>query len=116
WSLAQMLRERADMSPRLLSLLVPAIALPHIANAAGWIFTEIGRQPWIVFGLQRTADGVSPNVGTAQVALSLAVFTLLYGALMVADGYLLAKYARAGLSGTSPAPEETSVPAAAAVF
>jgi cytochrome bd ubiquinol oxidase subunit I len=42
--------------PGACALLVPAIALPYVANSTGWIFTEIGRQPWIVFGLQKTAD------------------------------------------------------------
>ena len=40
---------------------LPAIALPYIANSAGWMLTEMGRQPWIVFGLQKTADAVSPT-------------------------------------------------------
>ena len=49
-----------------LKLMLWAIALPYIANSAGWIFTEIGRQPWIVFGLQKTADAVSPSVGSRR--------------------------------------------------
>ncbi len=57
--------------------------------------TEMGRQPWIVFGLLKTAQAVSPNVGIGSVLLSLIIFTLLYGALAVADVYLLQKYARA---------------------
>ena len=40
-----------------------ALALPFVANSVGWIFTEMGRQPWVVFGVLRTADGVSPGVG-----------------------------------------------------
>ena len=71
-----------------------AIALPYIANSTGWIFTEIGRQPWIVFGLQKTADAVSPNVSAGTVLFSLVAFTLLYAVLMVADVYLLKKYAK----------------------
>jgi cytochrome d ubiquinol oxidase subunit I len=77
-----------------LRLLIWAIALPYIANSSGWLFTEIARQPWIVFGLQKTADAVSPNVSGGMVFLSFIGFTLLYGALMVADIYLLAKYAK----------------------
>ncbi len=56
--------------------------------------TEIGRQPWIVFGLLTTAKGVSPTVGAASVLISLIVFTLTYGVLMVADVFLLLKYAK----------------------
>jgi cytochrome d ubiquinol oxidase subunit I len=72
-----------------------AILLPYVANSNGWILTEMGRQPWIVYGLLKTADAVSPNVAGAMVLLSLALFTLVYGILMVADVYLLAKYAKA---------------------
>ncbi|MEJ2433771.1 MAG: cytochrome ubiquinol oxidase subunit I [Pseudolabrys sp.] len=56
--------------------------------------TELGRQPWIVYGLKKTADSVSPGVSTGTVLFSVAGFTLLYGVLMVAEVYLLAKYAR----------------------
>jgi cytochrome d ubiquinol oxidase subunit I len=72
-----------------------AILLPYVANSSGWILTEMGRQPWIVYGLLKTADAVSPNVPGVMVLLSLALFTLVYGILMVADVYLLAKYAKA---------------------
>ncbi len=80
-----------------LRLMLWAIALPYIANSAGWIFTEIGRQPWIVFGLQKTADAVSPTVGGGEVLFSLVAFTLVYGVLMAADVVLLRKYAAAGV-------------------
>jgi cytochrome d ubiquinol oxidase subunit I len=72
-----------------------AILLPYVANSSGWILTEMGRQPWIVFGVLKTEQGVSPNVAGGAVLLTLIVFTLLYGALMVADIYLLKKYAQA---------------------
>ena len=80
-----------------LKLMLWAIALPYIANSAGWIFTEVGRQPWIVVGLQKTADAVSPSVGLGEVLFSLIAFTLVYGLLMVADVVLLKKYAAAGV-------------------
>jgi len=70
--------------------------LPFAANSVGWIFTEMGRQPWSVFGLFRTADGVSTSVGVASVLTSLIVFTLLYGVLAVVDGVLMVRYAKAG--------------------
>ena len=56
---------------------------------------EVGRQPWIVYGLMRTSDAVSP-VPTSSVALSLAAFAVIYTALGILDIYLLAKYARKG--------------------
>jgi cytochrome d ubiquinol oxidase subunit I len=78
-------------------LLTAAIALPYLANTTGWLLTETGRQPWVVYGLLKTADAVSPNVPKEFVMASLAVFTLLYGALMVVDVYLMVKFARAGV-------------------
>jgi cytochrome d ubiquinol oxidase subunit I len=72
-----------------------AIPLPYIALQAGWIVTEVGRQPWIVYGLMRTKDAVSP-IATSQVAISLAAFILVYSTLGVIAFYLMAKQARRG--------------------
>ena len=69
-----------------LKLLVAGAALPFLANAAGWIFTEMGRQPWVVFGLLRTNDAGSPAVSVAEVLITLIGFTLLYGVLAVIAG------------------------------
>ncbi len=80
--------------PVLLRVLGWSFFLPYIANTAGWLLTELGRQPWIVYGLQKTADAVSPTVPAATVLFSLIGFAVLYGVLMVADVYLLVKYAR----------------------
>jgi cytochrome bd ubiquinol oxidase subunit I len=71
------------------------IALPYIANSSGWVVTETGRQPWIVQGLLQTADGVSP-LSPGMVLASLIGYTLIYAALMIADVYLLTKFAKAG--------------------
>ncbi|GHO77663.1 cytochrome ubiquinol oxidase subunit I [Ktedonobacter sp. SOSP1-85] len=87
-------RKRLEQTRWFLWLLVAATILPYLANSAGWIMTEIGRQPWIVFGLLKTAQAVSPNVTAPTVLLSLVVYTLLYGGLALVDGYLLLKYAR----------------------
>jgi cytochrome bd ubiquinol oxidase subunit I len=99
WAALASWREKPEASTALMAVLVPAMALPYIANSAGWIFTEIGRAPWIVFGLQKISDGVSKAVTAGELLVTLVGFTLLYGALMAADIYLLAKYARAGLAG-----------------
>jgi cytochrome d ubiquinol oxidase subunit I len=109
WALFAVLRERVETSRRLLALLVPAIALPYVANTSGWIFTEIGRAPWIVFGVMKIESGVSPSVSAGEVLFTLVAFTLLYAALMAADIYLLNKFAKAGLRGTGP---EGTLPAA----
>mgnify|MGYP005848321693 CR=1 FL=1 len=104
-ALYHVLRNELTRVPRFLKLLPFAIALPYIANTAGWIMTEIGRQPWIVFGLQRTEEAVSPNVTTAMVAFSLVAFSVVYGLLMAANAYLMAKFARRG-----PVDEEGEAP------
>jgi cytochrome d ubiquinol oxidase subunit I len=68
------------------------IALPYIANSAGWILAEMGRQPWIVYGLQTVYEGVSASVSGTEVLISLIGFALVYTVLAVVDVYLLAKY------------------------
>ena len=76
--------------------LVAAIVLPYLANSTGWMLTEFGRQPWLVFGEMRIEEAVSPNVGVGELWITLIGFTLIYGVLMVADLYLLYKYGRQG--------------------
>jgi cytochrome d ubiquinol oxidase subunit I len=73
---------------------IVAIAFPFIAATAGWILTEMGRQPWIVQGLLKTEEAHSPNVGTAWIAVSLGVFVGLYLVLGVLDFVLMRRYAR----------------------
>ena len=71
-----------------------AIALPYVAATAGWVLTEMGRQPWIVQGLLKTEDAVSPTVSAWTVGASLGVFVALYAALGVVDFVLMRRYAR----------------------
>jgi cytochrome d ubiquinol oxidase subunit I len=92
----RLLKNRLEFHPKSTALLILAVVLPYMANSTGWIFTEVARQPWIVFGLFKTADAVSPTVTPGEVLFSLISFTLLYGVLMIADIYLLRKYARSG--------------------
>lgn len=76
-----------------------AVGLPVLsvaANSFGWIFTEMGRQPWVVFGLMTTENGVSPSVSVFEAATSLIVLTLLYAVLAVVELGLLLKYVRRG--------------------
>ena len=87
-------RGRVERSPRFLRLTTLAIALPIVANATGWIFTEMGRQPWVVQGLLLTQNAVSPTVPAWQVGLTLAGFTALYGVLAAVDGWLMFRYAK----------------------
>ncbi|GAA4847161.1 cytochrome ubiquinol oxidase subunit I [Paenibacillus vulneris] len=89
-------RNKLDQFPRYLKWMVPAISLPYIANSAGWIMTEVGRQPWLVFGLQKTEAGVSPTVTPAMVATSLIGFTVIYGLLAAALVYLIVVFVKKG--------------------
>jgi cytochrome d ubiquinol oxidase subunit I len=107
WAVLALFRGTMERSPRLLRVLPLAIVLPYAANTAGWLFTEMGRVPWVAFGIMKIESGVSPNVTGGEVLFSLVAFTLLYGALMAADIYLLNKFAKAGLRGAGP---EESLP------
>ena len=89
-----MWRRRLTTSRRFLRVATWAIALPMLANAGGWIFTEMGRQPWVVQGLLLTRNAVSPSVSAWEVGITLAGFTLLYGVLAVVDGWLMFRYAK----------------------
>ncbi|NMO88226.1 cytochrome ubiquinol oxidase subunit I [Actinomycetospora sp. TBRC 11914] len=97
-------------------LALAGIGFPVVANSVGWIFTETGRQPWVVYGQMTTASGVSPSVGPWTVATSLIVFTVLYGVLAVVEVGLLVRYARRGPDPVPPpAPEGADEPRPLAV-
>ncbi len=81
---------------RWIKWMVIGISLPYIANTCGWILTETARQPWIVTGLLKTEAGISP-LPAGTILATLIGYTLLYASLMVADVYLLVKYAKVGL-------------------
>lgn len=102
-SLVKSLRGTLERHPLFLRLLVYAIPIPYIANQLGWLVAEVGRQPWIVYGVLRTSDAVSKSINATQVVISLSGFTLLYGFLGFLDVYLLTKYARKGPEQTAPA-------------
>ncbi|WP_448381757.1 cytochrome ubiquinol oxidase subunit I [Desulfosoma sp.] len=88
-------RNRLLESPRLLKVMLYAIPLPYIASQAGWTVTEVGRQPWVVYGVMRTADAVSP-IAPSQVAVSLTAFVVVYSLLGLAAFYLMARHAKQG--------------------
>jgi cytochrome bd ubiquinol oxidase subunit I len=88
-------RNRLESSPGYLRLMIWAIPLPYIANEVGWTVAELGRQPWIVYGIMKTADAVSP-IATSQVAVTLVAFIVLYSLLGLAAFTMIAKYARKG--------------------
>ena len=89
-------RGRLPKSKWVWILAMISIAGPVVGNSFGWIFTEMGRQPWTVVGLYRTADSVSPSVSGGAVLTSLIIFTLLYGILAVVELGLVVKYVKIG--------------------
>lgn len=99
-------RHRLETSRLYLRLCVIAIFLPFLANTAGWIVAEMGRQPWLVYGLLKTADGVSPIVSSSSVWISMTAFTLIYGVLAALGFFLVVRFARPPPEG-SPAKELT---------
>ncbi|MET0767010.1 MAG: cytochrome ubiquinol oxidase subunit I [Aeromicrobium sp.] len=108
---------RGSRTPRSRWLLRSAMVLPLLpmaANSFGWIFTEMGRQPWVVFGLMPTSAGVSPSTSIGEVATSLAAFTLLYGVLAIIEVKLLLRYVQAGLPDLEPPrdPDDVDAPLA----
>ncbi len=93
--LAWLKRNAPETAPTLLKVLILAIPLPYLAIEAGWVVAEVGRQPWIVYGLMKTKDAVSV-LASSQVLISLIAFVAFYSFLGIIDFYLLAKYARKG--------------------
>ena len=77
-------------------IMVFTVILPQIANQVGWAAAEVGRQPWIVWGIMRTSEGVSPTVHANAVLASLVLFTLIYLALFVMFISLLDKKIKQG--------------------
>jgi cytochrome bd ubiquinol oxidase subunit I len=87
-------RRRLENARWFLWTAIVATAFPFIAATAGWLLTEMGRQPWIVQGLLKTSEAHSPNVSTATIGVSLGVFVVLYVVLGVVDFILMRRYAR----------------------
>jgi cytochrome bd ubiquinol oxidase subunit I len=105
WGVWLLRRRRIDRSRWFNRLAIWAVVLPFVINTAGWMLTENGRQPWIVQGLMRTADGVSGSVSTATVVTSILTFGLLYLILAIIAWTLMAHYARRPLEPDRPAPD-----------
>lgn len=88
----------------ILKMLCCLLPVSYVANATGWFVTEAGRQPWLVVGLQTTAQGVSPNVTATEIWISMIGFTLVYATLAIAAVYVARKYIVQG-----PVDEEENV-------
>jgi len=90
------LRNLYGKYPWFFKLLPWAIALPYLANTTGWILTEVGRFPWVVYGVVDLQAGVSKAVTGGMLLTSLIGFILVYGLLIFATVYLMLKFAKAG--------------------
>ncbi|EUJ43111.1 cytochrome ubiquinol oxidase subunit I [Listeria riparia] len=92
-------RKKLTTSKLYLRLMIPMIGFPFLANSMGWIMTEVGRQPWVVFGYMSTADGVSPNVSAGSILFSLIAFSTIYLALAVVLIWLFVREIKKGPNG-----------------
>ena len=105
-------RHKLESSKWFLRLSIWAVILPFLMTTTGWVLTENGRQPWIVQGLLKTADGVSPSVSTSTFVTSIVVFIAIYGAMAVIDAVLMISYARRPIPPTpEPGEGEAASPA-----
>ncbi len=88
-------RNKLMESPNFLRVMLFSIPLPYVAIQLGWILAEVGRQPWIVYGLMKTSDAASP-IAASQVLTTLVGFILVYGLLGIFGYYLMIRHARKG--------------------
>lgn len=100
-----LLRKKPLAQRKLLVVFPYLIAVPYLSNTMGWIVAENGRQPWAVWGLLKTQDAASPNLTPGMVMTTIIGFALVYLILIVADIYLMAKFARQG-AGSEETPVE----------
>jgi cytochrome d ubiquinol oxidase subunit I len=105
--------EMTDRSKLLLRILPWAIALPYVANVSGWLLTEVGRFPWVVYGLVKLEAGVSTRVTVLEGWISLIGYVLVYTLLIIPTVYLFFKVARTGMP--AKAPEKVSEAASSLV-
>ena len=98
-------RKKLYESTWFLRLCSYAIPVGYVAVTAGWVTTEVGRQPWVVYNQLRTADAVTPNLATHDVVVSLVLYVIVYAAVFGAGVYYLVKLVRAGPATTTESPE-----------
>jgi cytochrome d ubiquinol oxidase subunit I len=103
WRRGDLTAERLPACPRLLSAWVAAAPLTYLAVETGWIVREVGRQPWIIYGIVRTADATSP-VPAGAVAASLALCVVLYAGLLAAFVLFARRIFRQGPDAVPPPP------------
>jgi cytochrome d ubiquinol oxidase subunit I len=120
WTAIVLRRTRGQLTAllanrRLLWAWVLAIPLPYVAVEAGWIVREVGRQPWVVYGLLRTRDAVSAGVAAPAVAGTILMFVAFYLVLLAAFVIFARKWLRAGPDLQALPPARDALPADAPV-
>ena len=111
WSWLLVLRRRLYSSRKFLRAAVCTIPVGYIAVTAGWITTEVGRQPWVVYGHLRTADAVTPSLSGGDVLASLVLYVIVYAMIFGAGLYYLVGLVQRGLPSEMPEPRLDKRPA-----
>jgi cytochrome d ubiquinol oxidase subunit I len=88
-------RNTVEERPKLLKVFLYSIPLPYLASEFGWMLAEVGRQPWVVYGIMKTSSAVSP-IAPSQVAISFGAFVLVYTFLGIVAYYLMWSHAKKG--------------------
>ncbi len=109
---ALMLMNRLNRSRLLLWSIFLCWPLPWIAILTGWFTAEVGRQPWVIYGLMRTADAVTPTLTTSQTTTSLLFFVCLHGLIFSFGTFYIYHLLRKGPAGTPPTPRNPKRPLA----
>jgi cytochrome bd ubiquinol oxidase subunit I len=99
-------KNRISRARWFLWLLLPVLVLPYLANIGGWLFREIGRQPWIVQGLLKTEDAISPNLTGETILFWLVAILAVYTVIAMLNVYLISSHAKKGYV----EPEQTGQP------
>jgi cytochrome d ubiquinol oxidase subunit I len=89
-------KDRLEKSGKFLKFMLPAIAFPFLANTSGWMMTEVGRQPWSVFGVMSTTSAVSPNVSGGEILISFILYLLVFTILLGVMVYLIVREVKRG--------------------
>ena len=108
WGAWLLWRRKLETSRVFLWVATWAVIAPFLMNTAGWMLTENGRQPWLVQGLMKTEDGVSPSVSTTDLVISLAAYYAIFIALAGVYAFLMFRYARRGWSWSTRSRRQTT--------
>ena len=100
--LVLMRRRKLDSARWFQRAAIAGVFLPILGNWTGWIFTEMGRQPWVVYGLLKTSQANSPNVSSLDIVLTLAGYIVIYGVLIVIGGWLMLREISKGPDDPTP--------------